>query len=82
MDGRVLCVEWSDSRMIADMFSTVLFVDRISKENTNLWHLFASGKELYAQQTEVFLGVVTTGYSKWTKISSGVKGVYCKKAHV
>ena len=37
MDGRVLRVEWSDCRMIADMFSTVLFVDRIPKENTTLW---------------------------------------------
>lgn len=36
MDGRVLRVEWSDCRKIADMFSTVLFVDRIPKENPNV----------------------------------------------
>lgn len=32
MDGRVLRVEWSDCRKISDMFSTVLFVDRIAKD--------------------------------------------------
>ncbi|KAH9322359.1 hypothetical protein KI387_016998, partial [Taxus chinensis] len=36
MDGRVLRVEWSDCKKIADMFSTVLFVDRIPKENPNV----------------------------------------------
>ncbi|CAM6121442.1 unnamed protein product [Calypogeia fissa] len=36
MDGRVLRVEWSDCRKISDMFSTVLFVDRIAKDNANI----------------------------------------------
>ncbi|KAJ7563159.1 hypothetical protein O6H91_03G098500 [Diphasiastrum complanatum] len=35
MDGRVLRVEWSDCRKVADMFSTVLFIDRIPKDFPN-----------------------------------------------
>ncbi|KAJ7548645.1 hypothetical protein O6H91_07G021100 [Diphasiastrum complanatum] len=36
MDGRVLRVEWSDCQKIADMFSTVLFVDRVPRVIPNV----------------------------------------------
>ncbi|XP_057864306.2 flowering time control protein FCA isoform X2 [Cryptomeria japonica] len=50
MDGRVLRVEWSDCKKIADMFSTVLFVDRIPKENPNVE---ASLRSLFGQYGKV-----------------------------
>lgn len=50
MDGRVLRVEWSDCRKIEDMFSTVLFVDRIPKENPNVE---ASLRALFGQYGKV-----------------------------
>eukprot|EP01018_Ginkgo_biloba_P010290 Gb_17348 [translate_table: standard] len=50
MDGRVLRVEWSDCRKIVDMFSTVLFVDRIPKENLNVE---ASLRVLFGQYGKV-----------------------------
>lgn len=50
MDGRVLRVEWSDCKKIADMFSTVLFVDRIPKENSNVE---ASLRSLFGQYGKV-----------------------------
>ena len=36
MDGRVLRVEWSDCKKVSDMFSTVLFVDRLPREGSNV----------------------------------------------
>lgn len=38
MDGRVLRVEWSDCRKVEDMFSTVLFIDRIPREGPHVCH--------------------------------------------
>ncbi|BBN17371.1 hypothetical protein MPTK1_7g14020 [Marchantia polymorpha subsp. ruderalis] len=50
MDGRVLRVEWSDCRKIVDMFSTVLFVDRIAKDCP---HIEQSLKNIFGQYGKV-----------------------------
>ncbi|KAL2612467.1 hypothetical protein R1flu_024159 [Riccia fluitans] len=50
MDGRVLRVEWSDCRRVVDMFSTVLFVDRINKDCPNIQQTL---KNLFSQYGKV-----------------------------
>ncbi|KAL2612465.1 hypothetical protein R1flu_024157 [Riccia fluitans] len=50
MDGRVLRVEWSDCRRVVDMFSTVLFVDRINKDRPNIQQTL---KNLFSQYGKV-----------------------------
>ncbi|KAL3683550.1 hypothetical protein R1sor_001572 [Riccia sorocarpa] len=50
MDGRVLRVEWSDCWKVVDMFSTVLFVDRINKDCRNIQQIL---KDLFGQYGKV-----------------------------
>ncbi|KAH7441239.1 hypothetical protein KP509_03G030500 [Ceratopteris richardii] len=50
MDGRVLRVEWSDCRKVEDMFSTVLFIDRIPREGP---HIEVSLKNLFSKYGKI-----------------------------
>lgn len=50
MDGRVLRVEWSDCRRVADMFSSVLFIDRLPRD---CLHIEESLRNLFGQYGKV-----------------------------
>lgn len=50
MDGRVLRVEWSDCKKVADMFSTILFIDRLPREGP---HIEAILRELFGNYGKV-----------------------------
>ncbi|XP_011628628.1 flowering time control protein FCA isoform X3 [Amborella trichopoda] len=82
MDGRVLRVEWSDCKNIEDMFSTVLFVDRISKHMPNPELALRSLFGQYGKVKDCFLPIGINGNIRGFGFIDFFHSACADKAHI
>ncbi|XP_077249718.1 uncharacterized protein LOC143889412 isoform X2 [Tasmannia lanceolata] len=64
MDGRLLRVEWSDCKSIKDIFSSVLFVDRITKQMVNVEDSLRTLFGQYGKVKDLYLAIGVNGVSR------------------
>eukprot|EP00249_Psilotum_nudum_P019022 c27067_g2_i1 orf=229-2331(+) len=81
MDGRVLRVEWSDCRRVVDMFSTVLFVDRIPRDNPNVELSLRNLFGLYGKVRDCYVAIGIHQHFRGFAFIDFYHSIYADRAH-
>lgn len=81
MDGRVLRVEWTEVRKTSDLFSSVIFVDRIPKEVPGITEKLRKLFEEYGKVRECQLVTGTYGQQRGFAFVDFYNSLHAEKAH-